>query len=301
MRLTKTQLKILELIYSKGSGTSKETAGQLKLTQQYTSKSITDLKEKGFLEKKGTQYSISSNVHAYYLRNLLLEHPRTNFEEILADSRLDVLMLLFTKRTGKRIRDLSGLSKPLIYKHLRGFLKYGVVVKQGRYYKLNNVLWSELVDFLESCSKYQNVLAYTNLPTVSRVLYETKDLKLFEVPANLKIDEKTATFTAFSVFDKYGIPVRLTHNYFCMPPQKLGINDVFAHAALCSDNMRKRLFTILFYLKNKGLLDIKYIEEKYKLRGYINKINAILKGETIREYPTTEEIKQKAELYDIKY
>jgi len=300
MRLTKTQLKTLELIYLKGSSTSKDVASNLKFTHQYASKSITDLREKGFLEKKGTTYSIPNNIYAYDLRNLLLEHPKTNFGEILADSRIDILLLLLTKRTEKRIHALSGLSKPLIYRYIKDFLKYGIVVKQGKHYNLNNILWPELIDFLESYSKYQDVLAY-DLPIASRVLYKTKDLRLFEVPANLTVDEKTATITAFSVFNKYGIPIRLTRNYFCIPPQKLGIDDIFAHAVLCSNNMRKRLFTILFYLKNKDSLDIRYIEEKYKLRGYMNKINAILAGEPVKEYPALDEIKQRAELYDIKY
>ncbi len=300
MKLTKTQLKILKLIYLKGSGTSIEIANQLKHTQQYISTSITELKKNGFLEKKGSSYSISNNLYAYDLRNLLLEHPKTDFEEILADSGMNILLLLFTKKTEKRIHDLSGLSKPLIYKYFKEFLKYGIVIKSGKQYKLNNILWPELINFLESYSKYQDVLAY-NLPTVSRMLHKTKDLKLFEVPANLKVDEKTATITAFSVFDKYGIPLRLTYNYFSTPPQKLNINDVFAHSILCSNNMRKKMFTILFYLKNKESLDIGYINKKYKLQAYINKINTILNGEIIQGYPTLEEIKQRAQVYDIKY
>lgn len=302
MKLTKTQLNILKLIYVKGSGTSKEVARQLKFTQPYTSKSITYLKKKGFLKKTDTIYSISNNIYAYDLRNLFSEHPKTNFEEILADSRMNVLLLLFDKKTSKSIQQLSGLSKLQIHRYLKNFLKYGVIIKESTHYKLNNVLWPDLVDFLESYSKYQDVLAY-DLPTVARVIYESKsqNLKLFEVPMDLKVNEKIATITAFSLFIKHGIPLRLNYNYFCVPPQKLDINDVFAHAALSSNNMRKKLFTILFYLKNKDLLNIRYIEEKYKLRGYINKINAILKGTVIKEYPTLEEIKQRAEVYDIKY
>ena len=58
---------------------------------------------------------------------------------------------------------------------------------------------------------------------------------------------------------------------------------------------------MLFYLKNKDLVDIQDIRKKYKVAGYLNKMNAILEGETLKEYPSLEEIKQKAELYDIKY
>lgn len=300
MKLTKTQLKLVKLIYLKGSSTSKELAQQLNHTPQYISTAITDLKKNGFLEKSGSRYSISNNLYAYDFRNLLLEYPQTNFEEILADSGMDILLLLFTKKTEKQIHGLSGLSKPLIYKYFKKFLKYGIIKKEGKQYQLNNILWSELIDFLKSYSKYQDVLAY-NLPTVSRVLHKTKDLKLFEVPENLKVDEKTATITAFSVFERYGIPLRLTYNYFSTPPQKLNINDVFAHSILCSNNIRKKMFTILFYLKNKESLNIEYINKKYKLHGPINKINTILKGEIIQDYPTLKEIKQRAQVYDIKY
>jgi len=299
MKLTETQLKMLKIVYAKGSASSKDIAQQLKFSQEYVSKLITDLKENGFLEKKGSIYFISKNIYSYDLRGLLLEHPKTDFKKILTDSRMDILLLLVDKRTAKRLCDLSGLSKPLVYKYLKVFLKYGVIIKEGKYYKLNKVLWPELFDFLESYSKYHDMLAY-NLPTVSRAIYNTENLKIIEVPADLEVDEKKATITAFSIFDKYGIPLRLTYNYFCIPPQKLDINDVFAHAILCSNNIRKKTFTILFYLKNKDLLNLEYINKKYKLRGYINKINAILKGEILKEYPTLEEIKQRTELYDIK-
>ena len=308
MRLTRTQLDILGIIYLRGSAGSKDVAHQLNFSQVYVSKTISDLKEKGFLEKKGSGYFIPKNIYAYGLRNLLVEHPKTNFKEILADSRMDVLLLLFDKKTSKRIQYLSGLSKPQVYKFLKTFLKYGVVIKEGKYYKLNGVLWPDLVKFLESYSKYHDVMAYEYLPTASRVIYDSKksknpkiNLNIFEVPRDFKVDEKTATITAFSLFGKYGITLRLNYNYFCVPPQKLGIDDVFAHAALCSNNVRKRLFTILFYLKNKELLNIEYIVEKYKLRGYLNKISAILKGETLKDYPTLDEIKQRMELYDIKH
>lgn len=298
MRLTKTQLEMLKIVYVRGSATSKDIAQQLKFSQEYIAKLITDLKEKGFLEKKGSNYLISKNIYSYNLKNLLLEHPKTDFKEILTDSRMDILLLLVDKRTAKRLYNLSGLSKPLVYKYLKGFLKYGVIIKEGKHYKLNKILWPELFDFLESYSKYHDMLAY-NLPT-ARAIYNTEKLKIFEVPADVKVDEKTATATAFSLFDKYGIPLRLTYNYFCIPTQKLDINDVFAHAILCSNNIRKKTFTILFYLKNKDLLNVEHINKKYKLRGYLNKINAILKGETLKEYPTLEEVKQRAELYDIK-
>lgn len=300
MKLTRTQLDILGLVYIKGSVTSKDAARQLKNSQVYISKTISDLKEKGFLKKEGSRYFIPNNAYAYDLRNLFLEHPKTNFKEVLTDSRMDVLLLLFDKKTSKRIQYLSGLSKPLVYKYLKNFLKYGVVIKEGTYYKLNNILWPDLVDFLEIYSKYQDVLAY-DLPTVSRIVHKSKNLKIFEVPADLEVDEKIATITAFSLFNKYGIPLRLNYNYFCIPPQKLDINDVFAHAALSSNNIRKRLFTILFYLKNKDSLNIEDIDKKYKLRGYVNKISAILKGEALKDYPSLEEIKQRMDLYDIKY
>ena len=300
MKLTKTQLDILQIAYTKGSVTSKYATQKLKFSQQYTSKLIMDLKGKGFLKKRGSTYFISDNIYSYDLRNLFLKHPKTNFKELLADSRMDVLLLLFDKKTAKRIQHLSGLSKPLVYIYLNGFLKYGVITKEGKDHRLNGVLWPDLVEFLESYSTHQEVISL-GLPTVYREVYKNKDIMIFEVPIDLMVDKKTATSTAFSLFEKYGIALRLAYNYFCVPPQKLNISDIFAHALLCSKDVRKKTYSMLFYLKNKDLLDIQDIRKKYKVAGYLNKMNAILEGETLKEYPSLEEIKQKAELYDIKY
>ncbi|MFH1432937.1 MAG: helix-turn-helix domain-containing protein [archaeon] len=300
MKLTKTQLDILHIVYTRGSLTSKEAALQLNNSHPYASKLISDLKEKGFLKKVGIKYLISDNIYAYALRNLILEYPKTDFKQILADSRLDVLLHLLDKRSMNRIESLSGLSKPLIYIYLKDFLRYGIIIKEGRYYRLNKSLWPQLIDFLESYSRYKGVVGY-NLPPVYREIYRSKTLMMLEVPRDLKVDEKTASLTAFSQFHKYGIALRLTYNYYSIPKENLNINDIFAHSILCSSDMRKKMFTILFYLKNKGSLDIEYIDRKYRLEGYISKIRAIIGGETLKDYPAPEEIKQKAKLYDIRY
>ena len=300
MTITKTQLDILKLIYTRGSLTSKETAIKLNNSHEYISKLTSDLRQKGFLKKQGRSYIISDNIHSYNLRNLFLEHPQTNFKEILADARIDMLLLLLNKRTMKRIKHLSGLSKPLVYRYLKNFLKYGIVIKEDTYYRLNTTLWSDLISFLENYSKYQDILIY-NLPSVYRKLHQSKRFVLFETPTTQEVDKKTATKTAFSLFAKYGIPLRMISDYYCTPPNDLNINDIFAHAILCSQDTRKKTYTILFYLRNMHSLDIQHINKRYRLKADINKIKTILKGETLKDYPTLEEIKQKAELYDIKY
>ncbi len=300
MTITKTQLDILKVVYTRGSITSKEAARELKFSHEYMSKLTTDLKQKALLKKQGIIYSIPDNIHSYSLRNLFLEHPQTNFKDILADARIDMLFLLLDKRTMKRIKYLSGLSKPLVYRYLKDFLKYGIVIKEDKYYRLNAPLWPDLMDFLDAYSKYKKILNYNLSPTY-KIIHKSQDFLLFKAPINLNIDKKTATKTAFSLFAKYGIPLRMVSDYYCTPPKDININDIFAHAILCSRDTRKKTYLILFYLRNRQSLDIQYINTRYNLKGAINKIKTILKGETLKDYPTLEEIKQKAELYDIKY
>ena len=300
MTITKTHLDILKLIYARGSLTSKEAAMELSNSHEYISKLTSDLKQKALLKKQGTTYSIPDNIHSYNLRNLFLEHPRTNFKEILADARIDMLFLLLNKRTMKRIKYLSGLSKPLVYRYLKDSLKYGIVIKEDRYYRLNTTLWPDLVSFLDAYSKYQKILN-NNLPSTYKIIHKSQDFLLFKAPINLNVDKKTATKTAFSLFAKYGIPLRMISDYYCTPSKNLNINDIFAHAILCSRDTRKKTYTILFYLRNRQSLDLQYINTHYKLKASINKIKTILKGETLKDHPTLEEIRKKAELYDIKY
>jgi predicted transcriptional regulator len=97
---------------------------------------------------------------------------------------------------------------------------------------------------------------------------------------------------SFSAYGEYGIDLGLRDNYYTLPKRELSIKEVFIHSLDSAEDLRQRLFCILFYLKNGNKLES--ID-----RPMMEDIKAALQGESIKGYPSLEEIEDRAELYEI--
>jgi hypothetical protein len=73
----------------------------------------------------------------------------------------------------------------------------------------------------------------------------------------------------------------------------LSIQEVFIHSLDSAEDLRQRLFCMLFYLKNRDKLG----EVKHPM---MKDIEAVLQGERIKGYPTLEDIRDRADLYGIR-
>ena len=116
------------------------------------------------------------------------------------------------------------------------------------------------------------------------------------VVAEVTKEISDASLTAFSVYPKYGINIIMPSYYYHFPKEKLDTGQAFLDSLVILEDdkdYRKTLYAILFYIKNKS-----------KLKGikheWIYKLQKVLKGEIIGGFPNLQEIKEKAEQYDIK-
>ena len=83
--------------------------------------------------------------------------------------------------------------------------------------------------------------------------------------------------TAFSAFYRFGIKVFLKEiREYAVPKRTLKAQDVFDHACLLADDLRKKGFCLKFYIKNKKIL------AKHKA------MDLILAGERIEGWPSPE-------------
>ncbi len=102
-----------------------------------------------------------------------------------------------------------------------------------------------------------------------------------------------ATLTSFSVYANYGIELRLRDYYYTLPKKELFIQEIFIHSLDSAESISQMLYCILFCLKNKEAL-------KEVSHSMMESIRAVLMGESIKGYPSIEEIEDQAELYGIK-
>jgi hypothetical protein len=118
------------------------------------------------------------------------------------------------------------------------------------------------------------------------------------MPANLlagkftSIRQQDATPTSFSAYGEYGIDLGLRDNYYTLPKRELSIDEVFIHSLDSAEDLRQRLFCILFYLKNRDKLES--VDHPM-----MKQIKAVLQGESIKGYPSLEEIEDRVDLYEI--
>ncbi|VVB63603.1 Uncharacterised protein [uncultured archaeon] len=81
-------------------------------------------------------------------------------------------------------------------------------------------------------------------------------------------------------------------NYYTLPKRELSVEEIFIHSLDSAEDLRQRLFCILFYLKNRDKLG----EVEHPMMA---DIKAVLQGERIKGYPALEDIRDRAELYGI--
>ena len=290
MPLSKNDIRALALIVgSEEPINSRILLGELGFRRETVSRLLTHLEDQGLVERRGREVILASTSPAETFKKLYYSHRASPLQEILSLRRVELLAKL--DQTPKGLEALAtetGIPSDTLYGYLKGFLRMGVVKrsKEGKshLYSFNYILWPELKDFVTALLEYQ---ALRLVPREALLLKSYGDSVLFK-----SIRPQDAMPTSFSAYGEYGIDLNLRDYYYILPKRELSIEDVFIHSLDSAEDLRQRLFCILFYLKNRA-----------KLEGVdhpmMKDIKAVLQGERIRDYPSLEDLEERAELYGI--
>ena len=287
MRLSNTELSILKQV-AEGNRSVKEIAKVLNKSKFQIYRSGQKLIGKGFLRLTKGVYDSVKNTHASMLIQLLVDYPAVIVP--FSGSGIDILKSLFEPKSIKEIMSESGIKRTQVFKKIKQARGISLLRFSDGQYKLNYKIWGKAIEFLREIKKYD----------------ETNDLR---VPGNSIIYFKSAkeiifsnketidaTLTGFSAYKDYGIKLMLLRNYYYLPNKKLSLKEVFIHSIYNVEkemDIREIVFVALFYAKHKPQLSkIKHI--------IVENIDKIFEGKLIPGYPSLEEIKNRAEIYDIK-
>ena len=276
---------ILRQIAQLGTSTSSELANRLDTTVFRISKNLRILKEEGLIRKSGRFVTINEIGRAPFLGRFLLDHP--GIERVLSDRNFTILQLLETPQSLPSLINSTGIPQRTLYRHIRDLLSPGIVKKDAETYILNTNLWTDLHQLIQ-IHKSQKAIWKFGLPSTAKIYLEKPEKIIFATES-----EVAATPTSFSKYTEYGIPILENEKIYRFPKKKLMIKDIFLDSLECLTDIRRKILSTLFYLKHKE-------ELKMIVHPEINHIRSILKGERITGYPTLEEIKERAELYDIR-
>lgn len=291
MRLSENDIRALVLIAGSEEPVNPgKLLEELGLRRETVSRLVTHLVEKGLIERKGREVVLAGTSPSEAFKKIYYSHRASPLQKILSLRRMDLLARL--DRTPKSLEALAmetGIPGDTLYGYLKDLLRLGVVrrSREGKayHYSFNFILWPELKDFVTSLLEYQTL---RHVPREALIIKSYIDGVLFK-----SIRSQDAAPTSFSAYDNYGIKLGLRDNYYTLPRRELSIQEVFIHSLDSAEDLRQRLFCILFYLKNRDKLG----EVEHPM---MTDIKAVLQGERIKGYPTLEDIRDRADLYGIR-
>jgi predicted transcriptional regulator len=290
MSLSKNDIRTLSLIAgSEEPINPRILLEELGFRRETVSRLLTHLEEQGLVERRGREAILSGTPPAEAFKKLYYSHRASPLQKILSLHRMELLARL--DQIPKSLEALAmetAIPSDTLYGYLKGLLRLGVVKrsKEGNAYRysFNYIIWPELKDFVTALQEYR---ALRPVPREALLIKSYRDSVLFK-----SIRPQDATFTSFSAYGEYGIDLSLRDHYFTLPKRGLSIAEVFIHSLDSAEDLQQRLFCILFYLKNRDKLE--NVDHPM-----MKDIKAVLQGERVKGYPSLEDIKDRAELYDI--
>lgn len=288
MQLSQIELKTLEQI-AQGNNDIKEIARNLKKDKSRIYRTKQELIKKDIVNFSKGKLVPKRTPHIILLLQLLSKYQ--NLVNILSGSGIPILTALLEFNTIKKIEENTDFEKSIIYRKIKqAILISAVIHTQKKTYAFNKKIWNDLICFLEELKKY-NETTDPRIPASSTIYYKTPKEIIFSNKNKLQ-----AELTGFSAYNKYEIKLLLPTNYYYLPKKQLTKEEIFTHSLYITQketDIRNITFIALFYRK--------YKDELQKIKHPIlNKIKHVLKGKNIEKYPTLEELREKAEVYDIR-
>ncbi len=287
MRFSKTELKLLEQA-ALGRSCVLDIARALKKDKSQIYRTIKSLKKKGFAELKNKKIIPSEKTHVQLLLQELSQH--SSIIKHLSGCGIIFYTCILEPKTIPEIISATGMKRSTVFYKIKLAQKNSFIRHAANKYELNYRIWPKIKEFLNELEKYEE----TNdkrVPPGSVIYYKNKDEILFST--KVKCD---SALTGFSAYGRFGIKIYNVDYTYYLPKKSLTKKEVFLHSLYRAEkdgDARDYIIISLFYIKHRKFLS----EIKHEI---INNLNKVLKGQNIERYPRLSEIKERADVYDIR-
>ncbi|MFT4309080.1 MAG: helix-turn-helix domain-containing protein [Candidatus Woesearchaeota archaeon] len=286
MRLSKPELTML-LHLSQGNNRIRGIARAMNRSEKQVYHTLSHLNKKGIVKLYRGTLTIEPKLHISLLLQFLSNHP--NITGLLSNSGIPILTCLIDHdRTVEEIQTITGYKRSTIFYKLSEARKRSIITANEKY-ALNNRLWPDIIVLLKSLQDYNSNID-DRVPIGSIIYHRTDDDIVFSTKQELP-----AAKTAFSAYEHYGISIGGIKNYYYLPKKRLTKKEIMIHSLYVIEKeggARNIIFFALFYIKVRKNFGISH--------RVIMNIDIILKGGAVKGYPSLSEIKERAELYDIR-
>ncbi len=287
MKLSRTELRILAEI-ANGNKEISVIAKALKKSKVQVYRSGRKLIDKGFILLSNGHYEAAKATHVNLFLQLLGEYP--SICEPLSGSGIKILTALLEPMGIAGIMQETGTKRTQVFKKIEQARAISLAIYEKGRYSLNGRIWGKAVDFLKELKKYEETTD-PRVPAESRIYFKNEKEIVFSSK-----EELDAALTGFSAYGQYGIKLLMGVNYYYLPKKKLSEEEVFRHSLVIAEKdfeTRQIILVALFHAK--------YRKDLQEIRHHIlENIEKILEGQKIPGYPTLQEIRDRAETYDIR-
>lgn len=279
----------LEVISELGNGNMEVTkiAQALNISKSQVYRIAEKLNQKGTLQLSDGILQPEMKTHVNMLLKLLSKAKR--LASPLSGTGLQVFMTLTAPKTVKETENATGLHKTTILKKINQGRKMSLLLIDKKTFRVNEKIWPDAKECLLELKRYEESVD-ERVPVNSEIYFKNDEDIVFSNKEAIDAEK-----TAFSAYGNYGIKLLLTTNYYCLPKRRLSKEEVFRHSlyvAEKNEETRSIIFIALFYAKHKK--DLRQVKHRI-----LDDLYLIFKGEKIPRYPTLQEIKDRAEVYDI--
>ncbi|MFH1174155.1 MAG: helix-turn-helix domain-containing protein [archaeon] len=286
MMLSITELKAISEL-GNGKSSITELATTLKISKSQVYRIAEKLNRKGIVALSEGELQPEKKTHVSMLLKLLAK--ASNLANPLSGTGMQIYQAIIEPKTVKEIETETCLHKSTVLKKIRQGRKMSLLLLKNRTCQLNDKIWPDAIQFFIELQKYEYSLDQ-RIP-INSIIY-SKNSKEIIFSNNQDID---AQKTAFSAYENYGIKLLLLTNYYYLPKKSLTKKEVFIHSIYVtekSQDMRHLIYVALYFAKYKNELS--------KIRHpIVENLKKILLGEKIAKYPSLEEIKDRAQVYNV--
>lgn len=287
MQLSKTELKAISEL-GKGNKNIPEIAKALKISISQTYRIAQKLSHKCILRLKKGTLEPEMKTHVNMLLKLLAK--AVNLSVPLSGTGFKIYTAIIEPKKISQIQKETGLHKTTILKKINQGRKISLLIIEKKAYRVNEKIWPDAKELLIEFEKYEESID-KRVPINSIIHFKNDKEIVFS-----NKDELDATLTAFSAYADYGIEILTIRYYYYLPKKKLTKKQVFMHSLYVTEkekDIKHIIFITLFYSKFRK--ELKHIKHPI-----VDNIKKVLAGERIKGYPSLQEIRERADIYNIK-
>jgi DNA-binding transcriptional ArsR family regulator len=241
---SKKEMLMLQHV-SRGVNTVAGLSGSMGVSASRVYATASSLKEKGAVRLEDGM--VIPERHTYLSLLMTMLHDHMSASDNLSGNGMDLLAELLVEKNVSELSDALGEDRRTVMSRINKMKRNGLVYKDGRKYRINDVFWPELRKLVTEYDVYRKTIDL-RVPPDSRVYFRSEDHAVFSNDRSIDFQR-----TAFSRYGEYGMTVHVNTNYYCTLPAPPTLSEIMVHSMeIISSDKDKRLRTaaLIFYKKH---------------------------------------------------